>query len=739
VKVELESIVKKLDLERFIEKLGELFCREKSFVLEGDINVHYKILKELDSYTLKTPPSIINLDTQINYLQKQGALKIYEIYEFMKIINYFVYLKKFNFEGSLKNWIDKIIIPEEISSLIDIFDSKGELVSGYSDDLDRVKQSLYRNRDEIKQKLYSVLNSKNLQPYLVDRQIHLVHGEQTILVRGGFNHSLKAKVMDRSQSGFFYVLPHSVSTLKQQQADLLNMQDELLYQISKSLSSTLMKHLMFLKFINKEFDRYDHYQARLNFARIDDKNFILPKSSNNNKIQKLVDFKHPALHDPKSISIDFSKNVIMVTGVNAGGKTMLLKSILSAVFMSKYLIPYYCDKSTSVGTYKNISAILDDPQSVKNDISTFAGRMLQFSKLFGKNDAIVGVDEIELGTDSDEAASLFKVIIEELIQKNIKIIITTHHKRLAALLASNNKVELIAALYNEEAQKPTYEFLQGTIGKSYAFETAQRYNIPLGVVKKAKQVYGEDKDKLNELIERSSELEREYKTKLELLDKKIAKNEQLEKSLKEQRDDLDKKLSVQRSKLEIEYKEAIDEAKKIIKTTDKKEQHRILNKAHKKKEEIKVEKNQEPLELKVGDRVKYNNTKGQLISIKGKKAIVETDDGMKLQLPLNSLKRSGNIPVVKPKSIKINVQKPQSGHVKLDLHGQRAEEAIENLDKFLSDSLIAGFDEVLVYHGIGTGKLSYAVKKFLDTHPKVKSYHDATAKEGGYGAKIIKL
>jgi DNA mismatch repair protein MutS2 len=128
-----------------------------------------------------------------------------------------------------------------------------------------------------------------------------------------------------------------------------------------------------------------------------------------------------------------------------------------------------------------------------------------------------------------------------------------------------------------------------------------------------------------------------------------------------------------------------------------------------------------------------------LLSIKGKKAMVETDDGMKLQLPLVSLKRSGNIPKIKPKNININVQKPDSGHVKLDLHGQRVEEALENLDKFLSDSLIAGFDEVLVYHGIGTGKLSHAVADYLRTHPKVVSFNDATAKEGGYGAKVIKL
>ncbi len=731
-------IEKKLDILNHIENLQALFARDKSVILEGDINLHYAILKDLESFDLKTPLETANLDSALNYLQKQGNIKIYEIYEFVKIINYFQYLKRFNFIGKLESWIEKIIIPTEINKIIEAFNEKGELLSGFNEDLDRVNDNLYSNRDAIKQKLYGVINSKNLQPYLVDHQVHLVHGEQTLMVRAGFNHVLNCKVLDRSQSGFFYVLPHSVSELKQRQSDLINLKDEILYKITQEFSSLLSKHLMFLRFINKEFDRYDHYQARIQFAKNKNLNFILP-TNKANKAQKLVDFKHPALENAKSVTVDFTKNVIMITGVNAGGKTMLLKSILSAVYMSKYLIPYSCDKSSVVGSYKDINAILDDPQNVKNDISTFAGRMVEFSKLFTKQNAIVGVDEIELGTDSDEAASLFKVIIEELITKNIKIIVTTHHKRLAALLASNPQVDLIAALYDEANRKPTYEFLHGTIGRSYAFETAQRYNIPSGVVKKAKEVYGEDKDKLNDLIQRSSDLEREYKEKITQLDEKIDKTNRLEQNLKEQKENLDREVLQKKSQLEKEYNAAIDEVKKAVKLNDSKEQHRVLNKAHTKKQQIKVEKLEEPLNLKVGDRVKYNNTRGFILSIKGKKAMVETNDGMKMQLPLSSLKRSGNIPKVKPKNVKIDIQKPQSGHVKLDLHGQRAEEAIENLDKFLSDSLIAGFDEVLVYHGIGTGKLSHAVAKFLDTHPSVKSYHDATAKEGGYGAKVIKL
>lgn len=477
-------------------------------------------------------------------------------------------------------------------------------------------------------------------------QVHYINEQECLLLRGGFSNILSGSVIDRSNSGFFYVVPHSISELKQKQNDLRNKQEEILFKLCKEISSTFEKNLLFLKFINKEFDRFDHYQARIFFAKIGDKNFILPSKSS---VNKLVEFSHPALANAKPISIDFPKSVVMITGVNAGGKTMMLKSILSAVFLSKYLLPYKAHKDTKVSNFKYINAVLDDPQSVKNDISTFAGRMVEFSKLFSSKNAIVGVDEIELGTDSDEAASLFKVMIEDLIQKDIKIVITTHHKRLAALMASNPDVELIAALYDEENQRPTYEFLQGTIGRSYAFETALRYGIPLNVVKKAKEVYGDDKDRLNELIERSSELEREYKQKIQKLNSEIENYQRLSNNLKEQKEQLDEHIYVEKSKLHKEYKDAREEAKKAIKTKLIEDSHRHLNISHKIVKEIEVEKAEDEIvDFKVNDRVKYRNTKGSILSIKGAKAFIETDAGLKMQVLLSELKRSGN-PLPKPK------------------------------------------------------------------------------------------
>lgn len=113
-------------------------------------------------------------------------------------------------------------------------------------------------------------------------------------------------------------------------------------------------------------------------------------------------------------------------------------------------------------------------------------------------------------------------------------------------------------------------------------------------------------------------------------------------------------------------------------------------------------------------------------------------DGIKLRVPLKLLKKSTPTPKISPKT-SISVAKPTNLSVSLDLHGLRSDEAISRLDKFISDALLAGFDEVLVYHGIGTGKLAFAVREFLKTHKSVKGFNDAPINQGGFGAKVVKL
>jgi DNA mismatch repair protein MutS2 len=439
------------------------------------------------------------------------------------------------------------------------------------------------------------------------------------------------------------------------------------------------------------------------------------------------------------VDIDMKKPILLITGVNAGGKTMLLKSLLSAVYMSKYLLPFRCDTSkTKIGHFKGIEAVIDDPQSVKNDISTFAGRMKEFAKLFEYSDMIVGVDEIELGTDSDEAASLFRVMLSSLEKKGIWFVVTTHHKRLASLMASDDSVELIAALYDEEKRLPTYTFLQGSIGKSYAFETASRYGVPQLVVDEAKRVYGEDKENLNELIEKSTSLEREMRLKIAKVDEELAKVSREKEKLLREEERLKEEHRKVLATLENRYNAATKRAREALKAKDSSDGRRLLNEAHKYKSQP-IKSNEKPRELpKQGDRVKYRSHKGNLLQIRGSEATIEVD-GLKMRVPLKELKKIEQErqikSKIKPKKAQHSVEK-SGGSVSIKVLGLFADEAIDRVDKFLSDALVNGLSEVQIIHGTGTGILAKLISEYLSTHPKIERFY---RQKGNLGITIVEL
>jgi DNA mismatch repair protein MutS2 len=730
------SIVQKLDLDGYIQRFTHFLAREKPVAMEGDINQHYRYIQALSKVAFPLPKSVPNLDRELNLIQKQGVLALEEIYAFVTICTYFNRLRAQQLPEPLGSWIAQIEIPDEIMEILGYFTEEGEINPSKDEELFGVEKALKHTRSQIKETLYGLTRSAKLQDYLVDTQVHFHAGEETLLVRGGFNHALKATVVGRSSGGFFYIIPQGVTHLKEKEAALLSSRSEIIWRYCKEISAVFHTWERFLVFINKAYDRFDHYQARVSFARANEYEFILP---NKHKGVVLHDFAHPAIEDPVPVTLEMDKPVLLVTGVNAGGKTMLLKSLLSAVYMSKYLLPFKCDAArTRVGHYKHIEAVIDDPQSVKNDISTFAGRMKEFARLFEMRDALVGVDEIELGTDSDEAASLFRVMLEALKERGIHFVVTTHHKRLASLMAADDDVELVAALYDEERRVPTYTFLQGSIGKSYAFETAQRYGVPPAIVNKARQVYGEDKENLNELIEKSTTLERQMRQKItEIEEERKAVEKQKQKLLdeEEKRKEQHRKLL---ATLENRYNAATKKAREALKAKESTEGRRLLNEAHKRKSSTPKTRQPPQEPLKEGDKIKYRSHKGELLSIRGKEATIIVD-GLKMRVPLGELKKREATPKLKapksPKKATHHVEK-SGGAVSVKLLGMYGDEAIDTVDKFLSDALVNGLSEVQIIHGTGGGILAKLVTDYLKQHPKIQKFYRMP---GNLGITVVEL
>lgn len=736
------SMEQKLDLTNFLTQFKSFFAREKSYAIDGDKQTIFKSIQELDSISFQPPTSIVDVHASLMRLKKFGVLKLDEIFEFVKIIHYFLYLKNHRHIMELRHtgaWLAKIMIPESIQNLSTYFDEKGELKSGIFPELDSIQQAVARQQKNIDTELMAIVHSEKIRPFLVDSQIHFINATQCLLLKAGFQSVIKGVILDRSNSGFFYLLPESIRNIYAKYDELRILLEIQLTQICETLSKTLAKHLPFLNFINKEFDKLDHIQARIFFAKEKNLEFLLPNHKNQNII--LRGFCHPILEKPKPLNLHFDKQLLLVTGVNAGGKTMLLKSILSACFLAKHLIPFKIHAAhSSIPHFKHIQAIISDPQNSKNDISTFAGRMLEFSKILNQKEMILGIDEIELGTDADEAASLYKVLLETLLDNGARILVTTHHKRLASLMANDSRITLAAALYDEENQKPLFEFLYGSIGKSYAFETAARYHIPQSLIQKAKINYGQDRERLNVLIEKSAQLELRLKSQIQENEQKSEALQRQIRLLQEERESNLEAFKKQKYELQKTYDEALKELRVEIKNLP--HAHRAITNANTILQKIKEKKPPQPAKkiLKVGSPIKYGQNRGVILQIMEKEGaascLIELESGMRLRVDSSSLKLIGQTKeVFKP----VKIPMPHSTKVHLDLHGLRAEEAKERLDKFLSDSLLAGFDEVLIFHGMGSGILARVVKEFLSEHPRVVSFEDAPPNMGGFGAKIVRL
>ena len=729
----MKDLIAKLDLSAYISSFESFLARQKPLFVNGDLALNFARLGELSSANLSAPKPVIALNDAIERLGLMAVLHISEIYEFSKIISYFIYLKNQQIGTKTDEYLAKIEIPDKIAEICSYFSENGELKDSVDERLVGINEAQRRLKSQIDESLRSLMRSKSLANYLVDFNVHFISGCECLLLRGGFNASIKGAVMGRTQAGYFYVFPSSIEALKNEQSALIDRKEEIIYEHAKRISALFSQNVKFLRFIDGAFDYIDALLARVFFARSRDYSFVMPS---NDGVIKLCEFAHPALKNPKRISIDFTRSVLLITGVNAGGKSMLLKSVLSAAFCAKYLLPLSINASKSkISSFKEIDAIIEDPQNVKDDISTFAGRMQSWSKLFGKKNLLLGVDEIELGTDAAEAAALYSVLIEELIKNGIKMIITTHHKQLALNLSKNENVELLAALYDEKNSRPKYEFLAGIIGKSYAFETALRYSVPPSIVEAARKLGGSES--FNEAITKAINLELELKTKIKATDEKSTKLDSLIENLKEQKIAANDELKALRAKLEREFFYAISEAKKAINLKDTKEKHRSINKANELAKAIEKPQIAPAPVLKIGDSVKYGNIKAKVLSLSKNDANIEAN-GIKMRVPLTSLKKGG-VMIEAPATAQVKVEAARRAGVMIDLHGLRSQEAVERLDKFISDALLAGLDEVLIKHGTGTGKLAYAVKEFLKAHPSIKGFRDGAPNEGGFGSKIVKL
>ena len=649
------------------------------------------------------------------------------------------------------------------NSIKKIINENGEVNDNASVKLSEIRKEIRRTNDELIRSVNRIIKSLNEKDYVREDYLTLRDGRIVIPVKAEHKRHIRGFIHSESSTGqTVYIEPEETLELNNEIVSLSFAErreiERILIELTKhigAISNELRKSLELISYIDSIFAR-----AQYSIEIIGD----FPQV-NNNKPFQIINGRHPILLKkfgkentiPLNIFID-KKKIILITGPNAGGKTVVLKSIGLFVLLVQSGIHIPCSPDSNFHLFENILLDIGDQQSIEDDLSTFSSHLSninQILKIAGKNSLVI-LDEIGTGTDPAEGSALAAATLISLREKESVVFATTHHGNLKLIANDLEGFENASMDFDTENLKPTYYFKQGAPGSSYAFEVAKRIGLDEKFLNLASEYLDPDKHKLEkflvEIEKRSHALEDKlnkneiensrlaglsqlYKEKIEDLNKE---KKQILKSAKQEADIYLKDINRQLEKVIKELKEsnanqeAIKYSQKLVKNLKEKNLNLISDD---------LDLNIENYNFEVGNIVSIKNTQtsGEILEITPdkKKALLKTGS-IKIQVPLINLLLSGKKNIKQETHYGYEYIAPEA-NIRLDIRGERSDEAEFGIVKFIDNAYLSGLDRVEILHGKGTGALKKIVHEILKCHEKVKTFYFAPIEFGGEGITIAEL
>ncbi|MDY3118497.1 MAG: endonuclease MutS2 [Peptoniphilus sp.] len=656
---------------------------------------------------------------------------------------------------------------EKIESTIE---SEESIYDDATPKLKSIRRSLARKKEQVRDKLQTILNSQDLQESLQDSLVTMREGRYVVPVRHDARNKVKGLVHDMSASGqTVYIEPMAIVEANNDIRQLeLEERDEI-QRILEELSQEVGRYPEAFSENERLFGQLDFIFAKAKLAS--DQNAIRPKISTSGRT-KLVSARHPLIDRhkviPLSLELGGANQGLIITGPNTGGKTVSLKTLGLMVLMTQYGLHIPADKGTMIGIYDGVYADIGDEQSIEQSLSTFSGHMVHIVDILKKanENSLVLFDELGAGTDPTEGAALALSIIEYLMAEGVSFMATTHYTQLKLYALTREGVQNASMEFDVETLTPTYRLHVGVPGKSNAFEISSRLGLPDKILAGAEEfLESEDiafEDVLSTLEEERSRLEKREAELVQLTGqyrREMAEARQSADRLKREKDQILRKAKDEARRIVKSAKEDADLA--VSEIRDLREQLRkedaqtlqqaqdILREGGKKyrnkDEGVVLKRASNPAKaLKPGDEVFAESlgVSATVLEAPDQKGDVLVQAGlMKMTLPANSLIRS-EVEAKKEKKVNastVRQKKQKHAKVEFDIRGKTFEEAEPILEKALDDGYLASLDRIRIIHGKGTGMLRKKVKEYLRRHPSVKKQEDAEPAEGGSGVTIVYL
>lgn len=647
----------------------------------------------------------------------------------------------------------------------------GELDDAASPELQRIRREISAARSRLTSTLESLMRSR--EDAVQDDIVTVRNDRFVIPVKADFKGKVSGVAHGSSSSGAtIFIEPLEAIEANNELQNLKAREEQEILRILFELAEGLRERLTVIRIAVEAVTELDCLNAKAEFAKRFDA--VVPQISDEGDLA-LKDARHPLLEEslrgserdvvPVSLSLSGEQPVMIISGANAGGKTVVLKTAGLLAMMALAGLPVPASSAT-VPFYASIAADIGDRQSIAANLSTFSSHISNIAEMIESAEwpALVLLDEVGTGTDPEEGSALGVAIVDHFRSRGAHVIASTHYKGLK-IYASNDEAIINASVeFDEKTLEPTYNLLTGIAGASSGLEMARRFGIRDEIVERAR--------------ENLKDASREAESYLQKLQAETRQAEDLRKALEEEREavaeryaGLDVEFHQKEQQRRKEFEQKVSEVVRDFEKRSKEFLKSIKEKTDKKKAEKEiaaraselkrkaaavsgrdpapgpdhadVEEIEKPIEEGSSVLLKRFGTVGKVEKIIGDEAEVSVGS-MRMRQDLADLQA-----VAAEASKKSNREKGAGAAIdeavsrdvprELNLIGKTTLDAEVDVDRFLDESYMAKLDKVRIIHGFGTGALKNAVHQILKGHPHVESFGFAPQNEGGNGATVVEL
>ncbi|MBI9035089.1 MAG: endonuclease MutS2 [Bacteroidales bacterium] len=704
----------------------------------------------------------------------------------------FLVTKKENYPVLSDLFFPEVPLKEIINEVDRIIDSKAQVRTNASDKLREIRRELASKESSVDRMLKRTLRHAISNNYIdKDTNLTIRNGRVVIPVNHSNKRMIKGFIHDQSATGqTVYIEPAEVFETN-------NEIRELQYAERREVVKILMAFADYIRIDIPELLEAYHFLGLIDFIRAKaalaiELGAVKPLLRN----QTIINWQkayHPILYIshkkqqreivPLSIDLNQQQRILIISGPNAGGKSVCLKTVglLQYMLQCGMLVPM--SENSEAGIFSDIFIDIGDEQSLENDLSTYSSHLLNIKNFLDNTNetSLFMIDEFGTGTEPQIGGAIAETSLEELNNNKSFGVVTTHYANLKLMAEDTNGIINGAMLFDTEAMRPLYQLNIGKPGSSFAFEIARKIGLSESVLNRARLKTGKSQSdfdfQLQKLETEKVQID-EKKTQLKVADDFLSEvlmkysklHEDLESTKKEiinQAKHEAKQIIKDSNKLVEQTIREIKESQAEKETTKKARERLVVRKDELKQgsnqisvemAEIvksipkppkpKVKSKAKPKSIEIGVVVKISgqDTKGEVIEISGKQAVVAIGD-IKMRMPIHKLEAVGFASDSKKKS---NTRKHGSivddlnkkiAEFKstLDIRGQRVEEALAQVQSYIDDAILLGVNEVEIIHGKGSGVLRTIIREWLDSVSEVKRFRDQHPDFGGSGVTVVKL